>query len=116
MALGHHAAVLTIALRSPDRVNLAAQREPVTILSESEPVTFRATAVLPYDNLDRATAGLRGRLRMVITDHDADLSPDWATLVVTGPTMTKDARGNTWFECTATVQARMSRSDATIAK
>ena len=34
---------------------------------------------------------------------------------VTGPTMTKDTRGNTWFEWAATVQAKTSGADATIA-
>ena len=48
-------------------------------------MTFTATAVLPYDNLERATAGLRGRLRLIIAG-DPDALPDWATLVVTGPT------------------------------
>ncbi len=67
---------------------------------------FTATAVLPYDNLERATAGLRGRLRLMALDHGLDASPDWSTLVVTGPTATKDARGNTWFEYRATVESR----------
>jgi hypothetical protein len=77
-------------------------------------VTFRATAVLPYDSLERATAGLRGRLRLMVADHGPDLLPDWDTLVVTGPTTTKDARGNTWFEWTGTVQAKTESTDATI--
>ncbi len=62
-----------------------------------------ATAVLPYDNLERATAGLRGRLRLMAADRHPDASPDWTTLVVTGPTTKKDARGNTWFEWVGTV-------------
>lgn len=66
-------------------------------------MTFTATAVLPYDNLERATAGLRGRLRLMVADRNPDALPDWATLVVTGPTTTKDARGNTWFEWVGTV-------------
>jgi hypothetical protein len=69
-------------------------------------VTFRATAVLPFNNLAQATAGLRGRLRLMIADYSAEVSPDWDTLVVTGPTTTKDARGNTWFEWAATVETK----------
>jgi Transposase, Mutator family len=37
----------------------------------------RATAALSYDHLQRATAGLRGHLRLMITDCRADASPDW---------------------------------------
>ncbi len=66
-------------------------------------MTFTATVVLPYDNLERATAGLRGSLRLMAADHGPDLSPNWTTLVITGPTTTKDARGNTWFEWVGTV-------------
>ena len=66
-------------------------------------MTFTATAVLPYDNLERATAGLRGRLRLMVADRNPEALPDWSTLVVTGPTTTKDARGNTWFEWVGTV-------------
>jgi hypothetical protein len=67
---------------------------------------FRATAVLPFNSPFQATAGLKGRLRLMVADYSADLSPDWDTLVVTGPTTTKDARANTWFEWAATVQAK----------
>lgn len=71
---------------------------------------FTATAVLPYDNLERATAGLRGRLRLMITDYSADADPEWATLMISGPAKSKDARGNTWFEWTAAVEARSTPS------
>jgi hypothetical protein len=52
---------------------------------------------------------------MMVADHGAGLSPDWETLIVTGPTPTKDARGNTWFEWAATVRAKTSSTDATTA-
>lgn len=39
-------------------------------------------------------------------DHGADASPDWTTLVLTGPTTTKDTRGRTWYEYRATVESR----------
>jgi hypothetical protein len=78
-------------------------------------VTFRATAALPFDNLDQATAGLRGRLQLMVADCGRELMPDWKTLLVTGPTTTKDVRGNTWFEWAATMQAKTSSTDATTA-
>ncbi len=75
-----------LRLGSPWRVTSGDGREtsgsPSAIVSG---VTFTATAVLPYDNLERATAGLRGRLRLMAVDHGADAPPDWTTLVVTGP-------------------------------
>jgi hypothetical protein len=47
----------------------------------------------------------------MVADRDADLSPDWDTLVVTGPTVTLDTRGNTWFEWAATVRTTQSDSE-----
>ncbi len=74
---------------------------------DSEPGRrFTATAALPYDNLKQATAGLRGRLRLMITDYSPDACPDWATLMISRPATMKDAWGNTWFEWTAVVEAR----------
>ncbi len=76
------------------------KRPPSAILNV---VIITATTVLPYDHLERATAGLRGSLRLMSADHGADAPLDWTTLVVTGPTVTRDARGNTWFEWVGTV-------------
>ena len=70
-------------------------------LSDPEPVKLSATAVLPYEHLERATAGLRGRLRLMAADDG--VMPDWSTLTVTGPTTSLDGRGRTWFEWTGTV-------------
>ena len=39
-------------------------------------------------------------------------SPDWDTLVVTGPTETTDARGRVWFEYSATVSSRRPSAPA----
>jgi hypothetical protein len=67
-------------------------------------VIYRAAAALPYDDLQRATAGLRGQLRiMTLAD---DVTPDWSTLTVEGPTETPGWHGRVWFEWTATVRAR----------
>lgn len=83
---------------------------PVTTDASEPGRRFTATAALPYDNLERATAGLRGRLRLMITDYSTDADPDPDTLTISGPVKTKDARGNTWFQWTAVVQARSTHS------
>lgn len=61
------------------------------------------TTALPYEHRERATAGLRGQLRLVAIGTGA--TPDWMTLQVTGPRTTVDGRGRTWFEWAATVDA-----------
>ncbi len=68
-------------------------------------MTFIATAAYPYENLERATAGLRAALRHQILAAGIRGLQVWDTFVVTGPTTAKDARGNTWFEWVGTVHA-----------
>lgn len=65
-------------------------------------MTYRAVTALPYDHLERATAGLRGHLRLIAADDG--VTPDWSTLQVSGPTRSLDGRGHTWFEWIATVE------------
>jgi hypothetical protein len=65
-------------------------------------MTYQAVAVLPYEHLERATAGLRGRLRLIAADDG--VIPDWSTLRVTGPETSLDGRGRTWFEWTTVVE------------
>jgi hypothetical protein len=65
--------------------------------------TFSATTALPYEHLQRATAGLRGQLRLLAVD--AGEVPDWSTLAVTGPTESIGAHGRIWFEWSADVLA-----------
>lgn len=65
---------------------------------------YRAAAALPYDDRERATAGLQGQLRL-IAGCDG-LTPDWTTLSVDGPTEAQGVQGRTWFEWTATVTGR----------
>lgn len=49
-------------------------------------VTCLAAAALPYRNDERATASLRGQLRLrAFADG---VTPDWTTLIVEGPTRT----------------------------
>lgn len=75
-------------------------------------MTYRAAAALPYDNLERATAGLRGQLRLMAAIDGA--TPDWSTLALEGPVETQGLHGRTWYEWAATVEAReaaLSRSN-----
>ncbi len=56
--------------------------------------SFAATTALPFPHRDRATAGLRAALRLQAAPCDR---LDWDTLTVTGPQVTRDARGREWF-------------------
>ena len=61
---------------------------------------------LPYEHLERATAGLRAELRhQLLAAGDPGL-PDWSTLVVSGPERQADGRRQTWFAYEATVESR----------
>jgi hypothetical protein len=68
--------------------------------------TYTAITGLPYEHLDRATAGLRAELRRQLLRADVHQVPLWATFNVAGPVQTMDARGRIWFEYTATVESR----------
>lgn len=59
---------------------------------------------MPCNDVERATAGLRGQLRLKAIDAGGNV--DWATLTVDGPTEAPGPMGATWFRWTATVQAR----------
>jgi hypothetical protein len=65
--------------------------------------TFSATTSLPYEHVERATAGLRAKLRYKLLDLGA--APDWSTLEVSGPVTTPDGMGRPWFEYRASVQS-----------
>jgi hypothetical protein len=67
--------------------------------------TVEACCAYPYPHCDRAVAGLRGALRLRLSPGE---TPDWSTLVVTGPTTTTDGRGNTWYGYAAEVTAAVS--------
>ncbi len=62
--------------------------------------TLAATTGLPYPHRDRATAGLRAALRLQAGPEDR---LDWATLIVAGPVVSRDARGREWFTYRAEV-------------
>jgi hypothetical protein len=72
--------------------------------------SYSATTALPYEHLERATAGLRGTLRQLVLDDGAGELPDWSTLQVAGPVTTTGARGRTWYEYAATVESRHLRA------
>jgi hypothetical protein len=59
---------------------------------------------LPYEHVERATAGLRAKLRYQLLNLGA--APDWSTLEGSGPVTTLDGMGRPWFEYRASVQSR----------
>ena len=66
--------------------------------------TVSATTSLPFEHVERATAGLRAKLRWKLLDLGA--APDWSTLDVSGPVTTLDGMGRPWFEYRASVLGR----------
>jgi hypothetical protein len=56
-------------------------------------VIFKRTVSAPWDDLDEQ-------------GYAEDGAPDWTTLVVTGPTRRRGARGHVSLEWTATAQSR----------
>jgi hypothetical protein len=75
---------LSVAVRQ--RVTLPASRSrTLSALATLSPVTFMATTALPYEHLDRATAGLRAEWRRQLLALDVHEMPLWATFAVTGP-------------------------------
>ena len=76
---------------------------PLTLCRMHE---FRATAALPYDNLERATAGLRAALMQQLLAAGVREAPVWETFVVTGPIVFEDLRGRDWYEYRASVESR----------
>lgn len=63
--------------------------------------TFSATVSLPFNDLPRATAALRGWLRLYATE--AGGSPDWYTMTVAAEPSEVDSHSRTWFCWSATV-------------
>ena len=70
------------------------------------PVKFTATAALPYEHLERATAGLRAELRRQLLAAGVHGMPVWETFVVEGPVEFTDLRGRTWYEYQAAAESR----------
>lgn len=79
-------------------------------------VQFKATTALPYDSVDRASAGLRAALRQQLLTARVRGLPAWETFVVTGPIEFTDQRGRTWYEYRATMEGSgAKRSSAGLA-
>jgi hypothetical protein len=68
-------------------------------------VRFSASTALPYEHLERATAGLRAELRRRLLTADVHEMPTWKTFDVTGPTEFTDLRGRR-YEYRATMEGR----------
>lgn len=64
--------------------------------------TWRATAVLPYEDARSAASGLRAELRHQL---GTGRQPNWSTFTVSAPVRSPDAAGRMWFQYTATVSA-----------
>ncbi len=100
-------AVGVSTLSRPDRTPLvgvmARDRTVPARLSVGEHLAmiYRAVAVYPYKNRERATSGLRGQLRLMAIAGGGNV--DWASLTVEGPTEAPGPHGATWFEWRATV-------------
>jgi hypothetical protein len=47
--------------------------------------TFTASTALPYEHLERATAGLRAELRQKLLHADVHQMPMWETFEAAGP-------------------------------
>lgn len=67
---------------------------------------FTASTSLPYQHLERATAGLTAELRRQLVAADLHEMPNWESVQVTGPVEFTDLRGQTWYEYRATVEGR----------
>ena len=72
------------------------------LIGDASLVIFTVTRALPYDDRQRATVGLRRLLGEEVAA--AGKFPNWATLVLEGPTEVTGLHGRTWFEWTATVE------------
>jgi hypothetical protein len=89
-------------------VSFVAGSASLTVVS-----TFSASAALPYEHVERATAGLRAELRRQVLTADVLATPRWDTFTVTGPREFTDLRGRAWYENRATVEGRRPSSSTT---
>ncbi len=68
--------------------------------------TSSTTTAMPYEHLERASAGLCAELRQCLLHADVDESPSWNTVSVTVPPMFSALRGRTWYQYPATGESR----------
>ena len=69
-------------------------------------MNFTATTALPYEHLERATAGLRAALQHQLSAAGVRGLQVWQTFVVAGRVECADRLGRTWYEYRATVESR----------
>ena len=63
-----------------------------------------ASTALPFEHLERATAGLRAQLRQeVLAAEGLAVLPVWSTMAVIGPHPEVDSRGTAWLGYRATI-------------
>jgi hypothetical protein len=79
---------------------------PGSTVGKCGTVKFSAATALPYEHLERATAGLRAELCQRLLHTDVHQMPMWDTFTVTGPREFTDLRGRRWFEYRASVESR----------
>lgn len=70
-------------------------------MSEVHVQLLEATVTLPFADQPRATAALRGWLRLAAADDGVHL--DWSTMAVTELDDDRDNHGRTWWRWSATV-------------
>ncbi|SFO58039.1 hypothetical protein SAMN05660359_04479 [Geodermatophilus obscurus] len=80
----------------------------VRLTDQARYETYRVTATAPYDDRERAVAGSRGQLRLMAIADSA--TPDWSTMTIEGPVEVTGLHGATWYEWTATGEARRNGS------
>ncbi len=56
-------------------------------------MAYTAVTALPYEHLERATAGLRAQIRDQLLADGITEPPDWRHLTVTGPVVARDYYG-----------------------
>ncbi|SDP46781.1 hypothetical protein SAMN05660199_03967 [Klenkia soli] len=75
-------------------------------MSEVSVHQFKAAVTLPFPDIERAKAALRGELRLQAAYTEAGpQAPDWTTMVVTELDDDTDNHGRTWWRWSATVSS-----------
>lgn len=98
----------SVGPRIVTRLRRAGQSRRLEAIGSGSASTYQAAAALPHQNRGRATEALRDRLTIMALA--AGLTPDWSTLVVTGPTEMTGTQHGARFEWTGRVAMRGSSS------
>jgi hypothetical protein len=70
-------------------------------------------AALPYEHLERVTAGPLAKRRRLLVPADVHEIPHKETFDVRGRTESTDLPGRTWYACRAPVEGRRAVDTAT---